>query len=183
MEDNDNVESCCVPFVEENSTLKKLKPVLIGGIIFYSIILILDIILLMNKIFFDYCLLILCLSLMIFNRCYIAFYYYTLLSIIIIFSNIIPSIGIIIQTHFKNKGDIIRFIIFFFILAFSIVFFYFGFLAYKEMKYLFMNRIVNNQPYVGIINDDEENNKNKNSNNDKNKEKYFTGKGYVVGGS
>ena len=37
---------CCSPMVEESETLKKLKPVLIGGIVIYSILLFLDLIVL-----------------------------------------------------------------------------------------------------------------------------------------
>ena len=181
---------CCAPMVEESETLKKLKPVLIGGIVIYSILLFLDLIYLGNMLLMDYALIILCLTLMTVNRCYLAFHYYTFLSILLVFSYIFPKCGIIIQLGFPNSKAIIEFCIQLFTIIFSVLIFYFGFDAYKEMKYLFINKIVSNPQLAGFTSGypQVENNYSTNSNNNNSKQsksnfKAFSGKGYRVGGS
>ena len=75
----DNDGCCCAPFVEENDALKKMKPVLIGGLVIYCILIILELFFSSGRLTINYLFVILCLSLMIFNRCYLAFHYYTFL--------------------------------------------------------------------------------------------------------
>ena len=190
----DNGGCCCPPFVEENDSLKKMKPVLIGGLVIYSILLILDLFYMGGRLLFEYLLIIVCLSFMIFNRCYLAFHYYTFLSIIIVFSYCLPLCGVIIQNIFDIKGGIILFCINVFILIFSLAFFYFGFQAYKEMKYLFVNRSGSSPQLAGFTSEYPQSDSNYGSNNyssnnnnsNQNKSKgfkAFSGKGYTVGGS
>ena len=189
----DNDGCCCAPFVEENDALKKMKPVLIGGLVIYCILIILELFFSSGRLTINYLLVILFLSLMIFNRCYLAFHFYTLLSIIIVFSYCLPICGLIIQNEFEIPGAIPAFCINLFILIFSVVFFYFGFQAYKEMKYLFMNRSGSSPQLAGFTSGyaqsdtnygSNSSNSNNNSNQNKNKGfKAFSGKGYTVGGS
>ena len=187
----DNSGCCCPPFVEENDSLKKMKPVLIGGLVIYSILLIVDLFFIGGRLAIDYLFIIICLSFMIFNRCYLAFHYYTFLSIIIVFSYCLPLCGIIIQNKFEIDRGIAFFCINLFILIFSIVFFYFAFQAYKEMKYLFMNRSGSSPQLAGFTSgypqsDSNYGNSNYNSNQNQNQSKgfkAFSGKGYTVGGS
>ena len=189
----DNDGCCCAPFVEENDALKKMKPVLIGGLVIYCILIILELFFSSGRLTINYLFVILCLSLMIFNRCYLAFHFYTLLSIIIVFSYCLPICGLIIQNEFVIPGAIPAFCINLFILIFSVVFFYFGFQAYKEMKYLFMNRAGMSPQLAGFTSEyaqsdtnygSNTSNSNNNSNQNKNKGfKAFSGRGYTVGGS
>ena len=189
----DNDGCCCAPFVEENDALKKMKPVLIGGLVIYCILIILELFFSSGRLTINYLFVILCLSLMIFNRCYLAFHFYTILSIIIVFSYCLPICGLIIQNEFEIPGAIPAFCINLFILIFSVVFFYFGFQAYKEMKYLFMNRAGMSPQLAGFTSgyaqsdtnySSNSSNSNNNSNQNKNKGfKAFSGKGYTVGGS
>ena len=189
----ENDGCCCGPFVEENDALKKMKPVLVGGLVIYIILLILDLFFNGSRLAIDYLLIIVCLSLMIFNRCYLGFYYYTFLSIIIVFSNCLPICGIVIQNIFDLDRAVVIFAINLFIIIFSIAFFYFGFQAYKEMKYLFMNRTGMSPQLAGFTSGYPQsdsnygsNSSNSNNNSSQNKSKgfkAFSGKGYTVGGS
>ena len=192
----DNDGCCCAPFVEENDTLKKMKPILIGGLVIYSILFIVDLLFLGGRLLFNYICIIVCLSLMIFNRCFCAFYYYTFLTIIIVCSYCIPIIGLIIQNLFDIPGAIQVFCINVFLLIFSVAFFYFSFQAYKEMKYLYMNRSGSSPQLAGFTSgypqsdanygsniSNSNSNSNNNNSNSKKGFKAFSGKGYTVGGS
>ena len=208
MNDQNNQEDigcCCPPMTDESDELKKAKPFLIGGIIIYSVLLILDIIYLDNYNLITYLLLIITLSFFTFNRCFMVFQLFTIISIFLIFGTSIPGMGIIIQIGFKNPDltvNIIFFIIYLFIIVATCFIFYIGFNAYKEMRYLFEQRVSgnphlipsymasNNQGESGN-NYDDGNNYNNNSNNNYNNQnqnshkgfKAFSGKGYTVGGS
>ena len=188
---------CCRPMMEENDELKKYKPILIAGIIIYSVVCLLDSFYLSNWNLFSYVLLIVCLCLMIFNRCYIAFQFYTLLSVIMLFQVIIPNIGIPLQSKFKSENAWGSFVIYLITFIFYFFYFYYAFKAYKEMKYIFTSNMGNrpqlSNDYVQSNNDSygygygySGNNNNYNSNNNTSSTggfKAFSGKGYTVGGS
>ena len=195
----DNYGCCCPAFVEENDYLKKMKPILVGGLIIYCILLILDMYFVGGTLAFDYLILMICLSFMIFNRCYIAFHYYTFISVLVVFSYCIPVVGVIIQNKFGLPNSVLIFCFYLFIIIFSVVFFYICFLAYKEMKYLFVNRTGSSPQLAGFTapytqgdrnygnnnynyNYNSNNSNNSNQNNNKGF-KAFSGKGYAVGGS
>ena len=142
---------CCQPLTDENDELKKIKPILIGGIIIYTVLLFLDIFYLYDNNLITYLILILSLSFFTFNRCYILFQWFTIIAIFLIFETAIPGMGIRIQTGFKSPSlleAVINFVIYFFILASTCFIFFFGFVAYKEMKYLFETRIAGNPSLI-----------------------------------
>ena len=197
---------CCQPITDESEELKKLKPILIGGIIIYSVLLIVDISYLGNKNLLTYFFLIFILSFFTFNRCFIFFQWFTIISIFLIFDTSIPGMGIVIQTGFQSPNiteAIIIFIIYLFIIVATCFIFYIGFNAYKEMRYLYEQRISGNphlipsymatnyqgesgNNYGGSINNytSNTNNNYNNQNQSSNKGfKAFSGKGYTVGGS
>ena len=200
---------CCPPMTEESEVLKKLKPILTAGIIVYCLLLALDIFLLKDGNFFFYIFFIFAVSFLLFNRCFIIFQFYTLGFIFLIFGTAIPGAGIIVQKgdlKLNKTKEIIKFCIYISIIIFSIIFYYFSFEAYKEMRYLFMMRsssnpqsipsymvsgpsISNNNNYNSNYayrtNNNDNNNDSNNNNNNKNTKgfKAFSGKGYRVGGS
>ena len=202
MDDPNNQQQigCCQPLTDESDELKKTKPILIGGIVIYSVLLILDIVYLGNTNLFTYLFLIIMLSFFTFNRCFLLFQWFTILGIFLIFETSIPGIGIIIQTGFNSPDlteGIIFFIIYLFILVATCFIFYVGFNAYKEMRYLYEQRARGNQyviPGFMASNQAESgNNYSNNNNNSRNQYnnnqnsnkgfKAFSGKGYTVGGS
>ena len=204
MDDPNNQQQigCCQPLTDESDELKKTKPILIGGIVIYSVLLILDIVYLGNTNLFTYLFLIIMLSFFTFNRCFLLFQWFTILGIFLIFETSIPGIGIIIQTGFISPDlteGIIFFIIYLFILVATCFIFYVGFNAYKEMRYLYEQRargnqyvipgfMASNQAERGNNYSDNNNNSRNQYNNNQNKNsnkgfKAFSGKGYTVGGS
>ena len=199
MEDNNEETGCCCcrPLMEETESIKKFKPILIGGIVVYTIVLFLDLFYLNGFNLFSYALIITFLCLMTFNRCHIAFTYYTIFSILLLFQNIIPGFGVPAQSNFPTSKSIGAFVIYLFMFIFYFVFFYFAFQAYKEMKYVFINNL-SNRPQLGnqfsadFIQGSNNNNYgnsgssyNTNNNNSSSSGgfKAFSGRGYAVGGS
>ena len=195
---------CCQAMTEESEELKKLKPMLTGGIIIYAVLIFVDLFYLKDYILFDYLFLLLFLCFLTYNRCYLIFQIYTLFSLFLVFGTAVPGFGKIIQNKFGKQSlvdAIIKFCIYIFIIIFSCFIFYIGFNAYKEIRSLFEARIQNNpqlipsymaansyQSTVNRGNNYNSNNRNSdnnnNSNNNKNKGfKAFSGKGYTVGGS
>ena len=201
MEDNNQEMGCCCcpPIIPETDEIKKFKPILIGGIIVYTIVLFLDLFYLKGFNLLSYGLLITFLCLMVFNRCHMAFTYYTIFSIILLFQIIIPGFGVPLQSNFPTDKSIGSFIIYLFMFIFYFVYFYFAFKAYKEMKYVFMNNVNNmiNNAQLGnqFSADYGQSNNNyayQNSGNDYNSNnnapssggfRAFQGRGYQVGGS
>ena len=191
-DNNQDQVFCCQPMVEESEKLKKLKPIINAGILVYVIILIVDLLYLNTRHLMTYLCLCVFLCLMSFNKCFVIFQIYTIISIILVFGTVIPHIGIIIQIKFNGSDSIVVFCINIFILCFSIVIFYFLFLAYKEMKYLFSIKIDNSSsliPSYMSSNDQTNSNRNNYTNNytnNNNKKgnsgfKPFSGKGTRVG--
>ena len=151
MNNQEGTGCCCQPLTDENDELKKIKPILVGGIIIYIVLLFLDIIYLYDNNLFTYLMLILSLSFFTFNRCYILFQWFTIIAIFLIFETAIPGMGIRIQTGFNNPSlleAVINFVIYFFILASTCFIFFFGFVAYKEMKYLFEATVAGNPSLI-----------------------------------
>ena len=203
MEDNNQETGfCCCPIMmEETQEIKRFKPILIAGILIYIIVMFLDLFYLNNVNLFSYGLIITFLCLMTFNRCYIAFTYYAIFSIILLFQMIIPGFGIPLQSKFPTSKSIGSFIIYLFMFIFYFIYFYFGFQAYKEMKYVFTNNMSNrpqlgnqfsadfvqsnNNNYNNYGYQNNGNNYNSSSNNSSSSGgfKAFSGKGYQVGGS
>ena len=192
MLDNSNGgTSCCTAMVDESETLKQLKPILIGGVIIYGVLLFVDIAFFDGAFYFYYFILGISLLLMTINRCYFAFWYYTIFLIIYVFPSLLSQIGIFIQCFFSND-DLMEFFFYIFAFFFVIIMFYFAFNAYKEMKYLYLLKR-NNSPQLsnGLFPENSEQNNNYNANhnnndNNNNKKKgfkAFSGKGYRVGGS
>ena len=203
----ENFACCCKPITEESEELKKIKPILIGGLFIYLGLLFLDIFYIKNGLLFNYLFLILCIYFLTFNRCFMIFPIYTLFSIYLVLGNSLPIFGLIIQNKFDypSKTDaIIIFLIEAFIMVFSCFIFYMGFNAYKEIRYLFEMRVANNPSLIpsymatnanqsnnnyyasnnNNYNNNNNNNYNSNNNNKQNKGfKAFSGKGYAVGGS
>ena len=190
---NEETGCCCGPMVEESDELKKLKPFLIGGVIIFAVLFIADITFLKGNFCFTYLMLGITLLIMTINRCYLAFFYFTFTYILYLFSTLLSQVGIFIQTKFEEEYSIIKFLVYLFAFIFTLVIYYYSFKAYKEMKYLFMNK-AQNAPmiagygggYTGEGNNNAGNNISNNSNNDSNKKsgfKAFSGKGYKVGGS
>ena len=186
LDESENGLSCCNSMVDEDENLKKLKPVLIGGVIIYGILLLVDAFFLYSYFYFYYLILGILILLMALNRCYYAFWYYTLFLIVYIFPSLLSQIGIFIQCFFRND-DIMIFFIYLFAFIFTIIMFYFAFNAYKEMKLLYIIKRHNGPRLSGGLfeeNSQPNNNSNRNNNNNKNKGyKAFSGKGYKVGGS
>ena len=179
-DNNQDQALCCQSLVDDNDKIKKLKPILNAGILIYFIILVVDLLYLNTRNLITYLFLCLCVCMMSFNKCFLIFQMYTIISIILVFGTVIPCIGIIIQIKFEGSNTIIIFCINIFILIFSIFIFYYLFVAYKEMKYLFNNKI-NSSPNL-ISNTNNTNNYN-NNNNKKGSSgfKPFSGKGTRVG--
>ena len=209
-ENNEDNGCCCCcnrPLIEETEEIKKLKPFLIAGIIVYTIVLFLDLFYIGGSNLFSYALVILFLCLMTFNRCYFAFIFYTIYSILLLFQTIIPGFGVSLQSLFPTDKSIGVFVIYLFMFIFYFVFFYFAFKAYKEMKYVFLNNMSNrpqlsngfsadfapsdnNNNYGNSVYDYGNNGNNGNNYNYNNNSapssggfKAFSGKGYTVGGS
>ena len=199
MENDNNQETgccCCRPLMEETNEIKKYKPFLIAGIIVYSIVLILDLFYIGGFNLFSYVIIITFLYLMTFNRCFLAFHFYTIYSIILLFQIIIPGFGVPLQSKFPSDYSIGVFVIYSFMFIFYFVFFYFAFQAYKEMKYVFQNNM-NNRPQLSNTyaanfipsNNNYGNNYGSGGNSYNNNApssggfKAFSGKGYTVGGS
>ena len=196
--DENNQENtclCCRPLMPETPYFKKMKPILIAGLRVYSIVGLLDAFYLKHYNLMDFLLIILFLSLMTFNRCYIIFHLYTIFSIILLFIIIIPYVGIPLQTNFESENAEGTFIIYTFLLIFYFVFYYFAFQIYKDLKYSFMNGIgIRPQLSSGLASDYPQNNNDYNYGNSGNNYnnnntpssggfKAFSGKGYTVGGS
>ena len=199
-DDNNNAETgcCCCPIItEETEEIKKYKPFLIGGIIIYIIMLFLDLFYLSGVSLFSYGMIIFFLCLMVVNRCYMIFIYYTFFSLIMLFQTIIPGFGVPLQSGFPNDKSIGAFVIYLFMFIFYFAFFYFAFKAYKEMKYTHLNSM-RNRPQLsnGLQTDFMQNNYygnnyggnygNSGNNNPPPSSggfKAFSGKGYAVGGS
>ena len=204
-QNNNNQQAfCCPPMTEESELLKKLKPFLITGIIFYSVLIFLDLFYLNNYNLFLYMVLTLCLTFLAFNRCFLIFQFYTLATIFLIFGTALPCLGIIIQCKFEKDDtteDIIKFLIYLIIMVFSCILYYFCFEGYKEMRYLFQNMMANNPMAIPgymsglIVNTNQQNNNyygnndgnnyNNYNNNNNNNQGYqaFSGTGYRVGGN
>ena len=196
MDENNQEDSgcCCQSLIPENENIKKMKPILIVGILFYVILAFLDTFYLRNLSFFSYIGIVVFLCLMVFNGCYFFFSIYFIFSTLLLLTNIIPTFGVPLQTKFKSKNAIGAFIIHFIAFIFYFVYFYFGFKTYKEMKYIFLNNVVNSpqlsQDLVpqdgGYNNYSNSNNYNRNNNQSNSSPKgfkAFSGKGYTVGGS
>ena len=107
----EDIGRCCPP-------ITKLKPLLIGGIIIYAVLLFLDIYYFGFSNLFTFSFLIIILSFFTFNRCFLRFQWFTIISIFLIVDTVIPLMGIIIQTGFKNQ-DLIEEIKFFVVYLFS----------------------------------------------------------------
>ena len=202
-EPNDGQESCCcMPMTEESQELKRLKPMLIGGIVIYVILIFVDSFYTKDYQLFDYLFLIIFLCLLTFNRCHFIFQIYTLYSLFIVFGTAVHGCGLIIQNKFKKPSlvdGIIKFFIYLFMIVFSFFIFYIGFSAYKEIRSLYEARMQNNPQLIpgymapgsnqstnnGGNNYYNSNNDNNNSNNNSKSKgfKAFSGKGYTVGGS
>ena len=197
MDGNNQPDSgcCCQSLIRESDNIKKMKPILIAGIIFYIILAFLDTFYLKNLSFFSYIAIVVFLCLMVFNGCYFFFSMYFIFSTLLLVTNIIPTFGVPLQTGFKSNNAIGAFIIHFIAFVFYFVYFYFGFKTYKEMKYIFQNNY-NNSPQLsqdlvgqdrGYNNYSNSNNYNSNNNNQSPSSskgfKAFSGKGYTVGGS
>ena len=190
MENNDETGCCCGVMVEESDTLKKMKPILIGGVVIFGILTIVDFCT-DQLLFFYYLILGIILLIMTINRCYLVFFYFTFILIVYLFPSLLSQVGIYIQNKFEK--DIFKFVIYLISFVLTIVIFYFFFQAYKEMKYLFMNKIQNSPALVGYGNgifgggnNTQNYNNSNNSNTNDNKSsgfKAFSGKGYRVGGS
>ena len=189
---------CCQSIIPENENIKKMKPILIVGIVFYIILTLLDTFYLRSIFFFSYTSLVIFLCLMVFNGFYYFFSWYVAFSTLLLFVSIIPTFLVPVQTKFKSYNAIGAFIIHFIAFVFYFVYFYFGFKAYKEMKYIFQNTYMNgSQLNAGLVGDDRNYNSYSNSNNYNNYNrnntnssssnsrgfKAFSGKGYTVGGS
>ena len=189
---------CCRPLIEETEEIQKLKPILISGIIIYTIALFLDIFYIGSANLFSYILIITFLCLMTFNRYYMVFPIYAIFSILLLFQVIIPGFGVPLQSKFEGDRAVGIFVIYLFMFIFFFVYFYFGFKAYKEMKYVFLEKLRNapqlgNQYQANFIqnnntnynNYNNENNYGNNNNNSSSSKgfKAFSGKGYAVGGS
>ena len=206
MDDVDNQNQnesvcCCPPMAEESEPFKKLKPILIGGIICYIVLLLVDIFYLYDDEFVTFIILIMTLCFLTFNRCFMVFPWYTLFSILLVFQSAIPGCGVIIQNKFENESKskcILKFVIYIFMIIFSGCIFYFGFTAYKEAKYCFEQRIAsnpqlipsymvarNNNDYNNNYNSNNNSNNNYNNNNQSSNRGFvpFSGRGYAVGGS
>ena len=200
MEDNNEETGCCCckPLMEETEEIKKFKPILVGGIVVYTIVLFLDLFYLNGFNLFSYALIITFLCLMVFNRCYMAFTYYTIFSVIMLFQNIIPGFGVPLQANFPTNKSIGAFVIYLFMFIFYFIFFYFAFKAYKEMKYVFINKMSNMPQLANQFGGDfvqgsnnynygnSGSNYNSNYNNNSSSSggfKAFSGRGYAVGGS
>ena len=186
--DNQNQVLCCQPLVEENDVIKKIRPILNAGLIIYIILLFVDLFYLNTGSLFTYIFLSMALYLLSYNKCFLIFHMYTLVSILLVFGTIIPYIGIIIQIKFGSSSHtIIKFCIFVFIVIFSFFIFYFSFVGYREMRYLFIQRrgrpqFVPNYTAPNISNNANYNSNNSNNNtNNKGGFKAFSGKGYRVG--
>ena len=192
-----NSVCCCQPLIRENDNIKKMKPILIVGIVIYVIVGCLDTFYLKNIFFLSYIAIVVFLCLMVFNGCFILFQVYTVFSIILLFQNIISTFGVPLQTKFKSPNAIGAFIIHIITFIFYFVYFYFCFKTYKEMKYVFLNNMANGpQLSSNLVQGNESSNyyyNNNNNNNISNNNntpsssskgfKAFSGKGYAVGGS
>ena len=186
--DNQDQVLCCQPLVEENDAIKKIKPILNTGLIIYIILLFVDLFYLNTRNLGTYIFLSVSLYLLSFNKCFLIFHMYTIVSILLVFSTIIPYIGIIIQVKFGSSSDIvIKFCIFVFIVIFSFFIFYFSFVGYREMRYQYIQRgdrpqFASNYRAPNIANNANYNNNNSNNNtNNRGGFKAFSGKGYRVG--
>ena len=193
MDGNNQPDSgcCCQSLIRESDNIKKMKPILIAGIIFYIILAFLDTFYLKNLSFFSYIAIVVFLCLMVFNGCYFFFSMYFIFSTLLLLTNIIPTFGVPLQTGFKSNNAIGAFIIHFIAFVFYFVYFYFGFKTYKEMKYIFQT-IVGNSPQLSshLVGEDRAAYNNYNGNNTNQSTpstskgfKAFSGKGYTVGGS
>ena len=193
MDGNNQPDSgcCCQSLIRESDNIKKMKPILIAGIIFYIILAFLDTFYLKNLSFFSYIAIVVFLCLMVFNGCFFFFSIYFIFSTLLLVTNIIPTFGVPLQTGFKSNNAIGAFIIHFIAFVFYFVYFYFGFKTYKEMKYIFQT-IVGNSPQLSshLVGEDRASYNNYNGNNTNQSTpstskgfKAFSGKGYAVGGS
>ena len=115
MDGNNQQDSgcCCQSLIRESDNIKKMKPILIAGIIFYIILAFLDTFYLKNLSFFSYIAIVVFLCLMVFNGCYFFFSMYFIFSTLLLVTNIIPTFGVPLQTGFKSNNAIGAFIIHF----------------------------------------------------------------------
>jgi len=182
---NSQDEICCgcKPMIEDTDQLRSMRPILNGGIIFYIILLLLDLFYLRDIEFLNYIIMIISLCIFNVNRCFIIFPIYTIASIFLVFMTAFPKIGIIIQNKFKyNQKEftncIIKFCIYVSIIIFSCIIFNSGFKAYKEIRYIFNKNITENRQnvpsYIASYNTSNNNDDNNNSNNNSNAYSHVT---------
>ena len=182
---------CCYPpLMEETENIKKYKPILIVGIVVYCAMCIIDLAFFGRGYLFEYIFIIICQCFMYFNRCFLMFQFQAIFSIILLFLNYIPSVGIAIQNGFDARRVIAPFIVHLLMIIFYFFHFYLTFKAYKEMKYVFANNnITSPQLSSGFKNDFYQNNNSSpghaynNNSSSSGGFKAFSGKGYTVGGS
>ena len=83
-DNNQDQVLCCQSLVDDNDKIKKLKPILNAGILIYFIILVVDLLYLNTRNLITYLFLCLCVCMMSFNKCFLIFQLYTIISITIL---------------------------------------------------------------------------------------------------
>ena len=126
---------CCIPLVNENETIKKLKPFLLLSLLFLLIIIFLDYFLFETNIYVYLSFSIFPIFILAVKRYYFMYTLNMIYFLFIIFPKIINDIGTYFQIEILTSATIIILLLKIFCLILLIMIQYFFFLYYKELKY------------------------------------------------
>ena len=128
----------CVPFVNENNQIKKLKPFLVISLLIIFIVIILDFFLFEANIYVYLSISIIPIFILILKRFYFIYTINIIYFIFIIFPKIINEIGKYFQFEILTSYTIITILLKIFCFILLIISQYFFFLYYKELKYQYI---------------------------------------------
>ena len=170
MNDRPAIANCCLPLVNENDRIQKLKPMIIISLFTLIIIIFLDYFLFETVIYVYLSLVVFPIFLMAVKRFYFFFTLYSFFFIFIAIPKMLNDLGTYFQVEVITTMRIIIFFMKIFCFLLLIMIYYTFFLYYKELKYLFLkqrsdlhNQILDTSAGTGNFNiniSDEEHDKN-----------------------
>jgi len=170
MNDRPAIANCCLPLVNENDRIQKLKPMIIISLFTLIIIIFLDYFLFETVIYAYLSLVVFPIFLMAVKRFYFFFTLYSFFFIFIAIPKMLNDLGTYFQVEVITTMRIIIFFMKIFCFLLLIMIYYTFFLYYKELKYLFLkqrsdlhNQILDTSAGTGNFNiniSDEEHDKN-----------------------
>ena len=129
---------CCIPLVNENKRIQKLKPFLLASLLILAIVICLDFFLFDTYIYIYISFSIFPIFILIVKRFYFMYTINIIYFIFLIFPKIINDIGNYFQLEILTSATIIIICLKIFCLILLILVQYFFFIYYKELKYQFI---------------------------------------------